>query len=169
MKKLEDFVRERRDEFDSKLPSLGLWDKIELELEKKEKKSFKISFWKIAASVAAVLVLALVGTFLLDSQNTGLKKYSNISDPELVNLLETEAFYAKKVSLHMKEINKCYEIYPDLKNDIETDLIELDLMYKELKNDLNDNILNREVIEAMIQNNRIRLEMVDRVLNQINC
>lgn len=167
MKKLEDFVRERRDEFDSKLPSLDLWDKIESNLEKKNTR--KISFWKVTAAVAAVLVIALVSTFFIESQNTTYFKYSNISDPEIVELLETEAFYASKVSNQLKEINKCYEIYPDLKYDIESDLSELDNLYKELKNDLNDNLLNREVIEAMIQNNRIRLEMVDRVLNQINC
>jgi predicted transcriptional regulator len=167
MKKLEDFVRERRDEFDSKLPSLDLWDKIESNLEKKN--TPKISFWKVSVAVAAVLVIALVSTFFIESQDTGYFKYSNISDPEIVELLETEAFYASKVSNQLKQINKCYEIYPDLKYDIESDLNELDNMYKELKNDLNDNLLNREVIEAMIQNNRIRLEMVDRVLNQINC
>jgi hypothetical protein len=53
--------------------------------------------------------------------------------------------------------------------DIENDLNELDTMYRELEKDLDDNLYNREVIEAMIQNNRFRLEMVDRVLNQINC
>jgi len=69
----------------------------------------------------------------------------------------------------MKEINKCYEIFPELKNDIENDLEELNVMYKKLEEDLNDDFYNREVIEAMIQNNRLKLEMVDRVLNQINC
>lgn len=167
MKKLEDFVRERRDEFDSKLPSMELWEQIESKLEKKHAPKF--SFWKLSASVAAVLIIALVATFYIESQQAGIKGYGKVADPEIVELLETEAFYARKVSTHMKEIHKCYEIYPELKFDIESDLNELDVMYRELKSDLNDNILNREVIEAMIQNNRIRLEMVDRVLNQINC
>ena len=69
----------------------------------------------------------------------------------------------------MEEIRKCYNVYPNLKMDIENDLNELDNMYRELQKDLNDNFYNREVIEAMIQNNRLRLEMVDRVLDQINC
>lgn len=167
MQKLEDFVRGRKDDFDSKLPSLDLWGEIESQLDKKS--TFKLSFWKIAVSVAAVLLIALLTTSIVNKQDIGSQKYSNISDPELVNLLETEAFYAHKVSVSMDEINKCYQIYPELKQDLESDLDELDGMYKELKNDLNDDIFNREVIEAMIQNNRIRLEMVDRVLNQINC
>jgi hypothetical protein len=166
MRKLEDFMRDNRDDFDSELPSLDLWDKIESKLEKKEKGKHK--FLKIASAVAAVLILAIVGTFMLKPQPE-INRYANISDPELKNLLETEAFYAQKVSLKVGEIQKCYKIHPELKMDIENDLNELDTMYRELEKDLDDNLYNREVIEAMIQNNRFRLEMVDRVLNQINC
>ena len=36
MKRLEDFMHENRDDFDSKLPSPDLWDKIESNLEKKK-------------------------------------------------------------------------------------------------------------------------------------
>ena len=168
MKKLEDFIHEHRDEFDSKLPSLDLWDKIESKLEVEKKKVRKINFWKISAAVAAVLVLAIMGTFMLNAPTTK-NKYANVSDPELRNLLETEAYYSEKVSYQMKEIDKCYKIFPELKNDIENDLDELDDMYQELEKDLKDDLYNREVIEAMIQNNRLKLEMVDRVLNQINC
>jgi hypothetical protein len=167
MKKLEDFMRDNRDDFDSELPSIELWDKIESKLEKNEKGKHK--FLKIASAVAAVLILALVCTYMLKPQSDNYNRYANISDPELKNLLETEAFYAQKVSLKVGEIQKCYKIHPELKMDIENDLNELDTMYRELEKDLDDNLYNREVIEAMIQNNRFRLEMVDRVLNQINC
>lgn len=169
MKKLEDFMREHRADFDLKIPSTNLWDKIETKLDAEKKgKIRKINFWKISAAIAAVLVLAFIGTFFINTDDTS-KKYANISDPELRELLETETYYAKKVSYQMKEINKCYEIFPELKNDIENDLDELNNMYKELEKDLNEDFYNREVIEAMIQNNRLKLEMVDRVLNQINC
>lgn len=167
MKKLEDFVREHRDDFDSKLPSPELWGQIEFKMKKKKPRV--ISLWRRTAAIAAILTIAIISTFLLNTHQKEYKKYANVSDPEIINLLETEAYYAKKVSFQMKEINKCYKIYPELKSDIESDLNELDNMYKELENDLNDNFYNREVIEAMIQNNRVRLEIVDRVLHQINC
>ena len=167
MQKLEDFVKGRKGEFDSKLPSSDLWGEIESQLDENSK--IKLSFWKIAASLAAVLLLGFLTTSVIKKHDIRHSGYGNISDPELVSLLETETFYARKVSLSMDEINKCYHIYPELKSDLESDLDELDGMYKELKKDLKDNIYNREVIEAMIQNNRIRLKMVDRVLNQINC
>lgn len=167
MKKLENFIRDNRDDFDSKLPSVDLWDKIESQLSEKESRRFNV--WKLTASIAAVLVIALAGAFFLNKDSGNDRRFANISDPEMKNLLETEAFYSEKVSSKINEIEKCYKIYPDLKVDIENDLNELDNMYKELENDLKDNFYNKEVIEAMIQNNRLRLEMVDRVLDQINC
>ncbi|MFA9390020.1 MAG: hypothetical protein ACERKD_09450 [Prolixibacteraceae bacterium] len=168
MKKLEDFIRNHQDDFDSKLPSFDMWDKIESKLEKEKKHVHRINFWKFSSAAAAVLVLAIISTFLLNTTMSH-KKYANVSDPALKELLETEAYYSEKVSYQMKEIDKCYLVHPELKNDIENDLNELDNMYEELENDLNDDFYNREVIEAMIQNNRLRLEMVDRVLKQINC
>ena len=166
MKRLEDFVLENRDDFDSKLPSPDLWDRIENELEKKKPRTFKL--WQWSAAIAAILVIALVSTFML-RQGGNMDSYANIADTELKELLETEAYYSSQVSGKMNEIQKCYNIYPELKMDIENDLNELDIMYMDLRNDLNDNMYNREVIEAMIQNNRVRLKMVNRVLNQVNC
>jgi len=69
----------------------------------------------------------------------------------------------------LKEIRKCYYTYPELEDEIETDLSELESMYKVLKTDLEENISNRSVIEAMIENNRYRLKLCDDVLEQINC
>ncbi|MGY0039454.1 hypothetical protein [Pedobacter sp. NJ-S-72] len=39
--KLEDFIRDNKREFDTDRPSMGLWDKIEAELDKKEKQKKK--------------------------------------------------------------------------------------------------------------------------------
>ena len=57
----------------------------------------------------------------------------------------------------------------ELKEEIETDLTELEDMYKILKTDLKENISNKSVIEAMIKNNRFRLKLCNDVLEQINC
>ena len=59
--------------------------------------------------------------------------------------------------------------HPELKAQIEGDLNELETMYMSLKSDLKDNVSNKEVIEAMIENNRNRMKLVDDVLEQINC
>ena len=56
-----------------------------------------------------------------------------------------------------------------MKEEVEMDLNELEEMYNVLKTDLRENISNKMVIEAMIENNRFRLKLVDDVLDQIKC
>jgi peptidoglycan hydrolase CwlO-like protein len=121
--------------------------------------------------IAAVLLIAIVFSAILIKTNvfspSGLA-LKNV-DPELQELIEAEAFYASQVNDKLEEIRKCYDIYPELKEEVESDLNELQEMYNTLKTDLNDNISKKAVIEAMIENNRYRLKMVDQVLVQINC
>jgi hypothetical protein len=167
MKQLEEFIKNNRDSFDDELPSGDLWEKIEAKLENKSVRP--VNTIRIVSAIAAMLVVALLTTFMINRNTNKDMKFSGKLNPEMQELLETEAYYASMVNGKMSEIEKCYNIYPELKSDIEADLQELDMMYRELRNDLNDNYYNREVIEAMIQNNRVRLEMVSRVLNQINC
>jgi hypothetical protein len=50
---------------------------------------------------------------------------------------------------------------------IEQDLAGLDSALVQLKRDLKDNISNAEVIEAMIQNYRLKLAILEEVLGYI--
>ena len=166
--RLEEFVKANREGFDSREPSPELWDRINNDTKKAK---VIIPFYKHLLRIAAVLaIVAITSTLLwqtgaLQSNNFA----SNISDPELLELMEAEAFYSHQVDEKLKEIKKCYYTFPELKEEIETDLNELESMYKVLKNDLEDNVSNKSVIEAMIENNRYRLRLCDDVLEQINC
>jgi hypothetical protein len=166
MRRFEDFMQEHKDEFDVYEPSPRVWNQIESAIN--PKRTLKRYLWA-GGAVAAVLVVALLTTIVLNMNEQNTLELTRSLDPELVELIETEAFYASKVNSKLTEIRSCYYVFPELKSEIESDLAELDNLYKELQNDLNDNIYNREVIEAMIQNNRLKLELVDRVLKQINC
>ena len=53
-------------------------------------------------------------------------------------------------------------------DDLNYDMVELDKVFEELKNDLKDNSDNEEVIEAMIQNYRFKLQMLEEILLQLN-
>lgn len=165
--RLEDFIKANREEFDQLEPSDKVWEKI----SKSTRKTRKVSFAQYFMRIAAVLLIAIVFSAILIKTNvfspSGLA-LKNV-DPELQELIEAEAFYASQVNDKLEEIRKCYDIYPELKEEVESDLNELQEMYNTLKTDLNDNISKKAVIEAMIENNRYRLKMVDQVLVQINC
>ena len=163
--RLEDFIKENREAFDQLEPSEKVWKKI----SKPENKSVKMVSYLLR--VAAVFTIAVIITVVV--AKTGIFKSEEktmlTEDPELRELIEAEAFYASQVNEKMDEIRKCYDTFPEIKEEVETDLTELQEMYEVLKVDLKDNISKKEVIEAMIENNRFRLKMVDQVLDQINC
>ena len=48
------------------------------------------------------------------------------------------------------------------------EMIELKGIYKELKGELKGNIENEKIINAMIQNYRMRLEILETLLEQLN-
>ena len=165
--RLEDFIKENREAFDQFEPSEKVWENI----SKQKSKSRKISMVSYFLRVAAVVTIAVVFTVLITKTNlfNSQEATAQSEDPELRELIEAEAFYAIQVNEKMDEIRKCYDTFPEIKEEVETDLTELQEMYDVLKIDLNDNISKKAVIEAMIENNRNQLEMVDQVLDQINC
>jgi hypothetical protein len=164
--RLEQFVSENRHEFDRMEPSDKIWDSISKQLDKKSKR--RMSWMKIAAIVALISLVPAIVYQVRFSEQRQTSKAVQI-DPEVQELMEAEAFYAQEVSGKLAEIQKCYTVYPELKGEIDGDLKELDTMYRSLKSDLKENISNKEVIEAMIENNRNRMKLVDDVLAQINC
>jgi len=167
--RLEEFVNENRHEFDRMEPSDKIWESINRRMEEQPKQKISRMNWMKVASMVAVIVAvpAIVYQLRLSHQAQTVKAVQ--VDPDVQELMEAEAFYAQEVSGKLVEIQKCYKIYPELKGEIEGDLNELEAMYISLKSDLKENISNKEVIEAMIDNNRNRMKLVDDVLEQINC
>ena len=167
--RLEKFVNENRHEFDHLEPSDRMWEAISGQLNEKPKRKIRKFQWiKIAAVVVLALAIPTVIYQVKFSEQKQAAKAVHV-DPEVQELIEAEAFYAQEVSGKLAEIQKCYKVYPELKMEIEGDLNELESMYLSLKSDLKENISNKEVIEAMIENNRNRMKLVDDVLEQINC
>lgn len=165
--RLEDFVKANRDEFDFRAPSPEVWGKINTATKKTKVVSMRHYILRVAAVVAVVAISsAVLWQMGLINPN---RLAQNTTDPELLDLMEAEAFYSHQVDKKLKEIQKCYYTVPELKDEIETDLTELEDMYQVLKGDLEENISNKSVIEAMIENNRFRLKLCDNVLEQINC
>jgi hypothetical protein len=167
--RLETFVNENRHEFDQLEPSDQMWEAISGQLnEAPKQRNRKFAWMKIAAVVVLALAIPTIIYQVKFSEQKQSAKAVRV-DPEVQELIEAEAFYAQEVSGKMAEINKCYKVHPELKMEIEGDLNELESMYLSLKSDLKENISNKEVIEAMIENNRNRMKLVDDVLEQINC
>jgi hypothetical protein len=79
--RLEQFVSDHREEFDSEEPGKKLWDKIRLEMDPpKEKKSIVVRLTRTSLSVAAAVLLVIAaGIWFLSSHRT-----PGIPTPEVV-------------------------------------------------------------------------------------
>jgi hypothetical protein len=146
-----------------------MWNAISQRLSEEPKQKIRKFAWMKVAAVALLALLVPIAIYQVKFQELKQAKSDVPVDPEVQELIEAEAYYAQEVSGKLDEIQKCYKVHPELKSEIESDLDELESMYLSLKNDLKENISNKEVIEAMIENNRNRMKLVDDVLEQINC
>lgn len=164
--RFDEFVKANREDFDFREPSPEVWNKIAANTKATTVIPLHHHFRRVAAVLA---IVAISSVMVWQSSISSSGKLAMNADPELIELIEAEVFYSHQVDKRLKEIQKCYYTFPELKDDIETDLNELEDMYKSLKTDLEENISNKSVIEAMIENNRYRLKLCDDVLDQINC
>ena len=178
--RLEDFVKKNRESFDVREPDPSLWLRINPENTagvgeapggRSSAKSEgagsavrRLNILRYAAAVAVIFAGISAGIFYLSgsgSQGDGLK--GRLAE----EVLETELYYNAMVDEKYHELQPYFTSHPDLKAELDMDLEELDNIYAELKDDLKENIGNPEVIEAMIQKHRTKVEILEDLLNQL--
>jgi hypothetical protein len=164
----EKYMQSNREAFDLYEPDDYLWKGIEKNIQKEEKKNVNWRF--VATRVAAVVAIFIASWYFHDwygnrdrqSMITETAKELNI--PELK---EIENYYESVIDDKLQEIEPMLTKYPGLDEEINRDLVALDSLYISLKKDLHDNVANREVIEAMIQNYRLRVEILEDLLSML--
>lgn len=162
MDELKRFVDDHRDDFEQTPQGLDdLWGNIEKGVNTHQKKAkrlplFSAKIWKVAAMLVLTLGLAWL-TYQYNIESSTMAK----GNPEWV---ETEQFYAAQINEKMQALEASRN---QLDHNVFADLEMLDAAFNELKDDLEDNADNEEVIEAMIQNYRIKLQLLEEILREI--
>lgn len=82
-------------------------------------------------------------------------------------LIEADYYYASQISEKKEEFYCLTANNTGLRDDVNMEFVELDKVFKDLKEDLKDNADNEEVVFAMIQNYRIKLEILEEILMQL--
>jgi hypothetical protein len=54
--------------------------------------------------------------------------------------------------------------HPEIEKEMITDITQLDSIRADIKEDLKDNISNQEVIEALIQNYRLKIRLLEEMM-----
>lgn len=167
--KLEKFIFENRNEFDDLEPNPAIWNKI----QKKESKTVQLNWTNILVRVAAVVVIFVSSYYFhdfMDNRSSDKKLASETTtdgDQQYHELIEAEVYYTSMIDSKKEEIFMLAASKPQLREEINNELVDLDEDFRSLKEDLKDNADNEEVIVAMIQNYRLKLRILEETLIQL--
>ena len=153
-----------------------LWNKIDSELPIHISKKSTVSIKWLYAVAAACLLFGIAGTSVFYSSFSNsnelqaevkIEKEENLQMIGSLGLLseelgEVENYYIQEVSFKMKELQK-YEV--DEEWLLELELLQAD--FASLQTALEEGANREKVIEAMIQNYRIRLSILEDLLEEL--
>lgn len=169
MDKLEKFIKEHRQDFDIHEPSSAIWNRIAI--RNRRIRTFPSWLWQAAAAIAIFAAAWYLNEFFDRHNDQGISRSEDINmlyeTAPFQALAEAEAFYTTKINSAREEISGMTGIEKSVMDDMNTDILELDRIFEELKNDLKDDTDNEEVVAAMIQNYRIKLEILEELLTQL--
>jgi hypothetical protein len=165
--KLEKFMRENRGQFDVYDPDPGIWHTIRPARKLKEEKpvNWKVIGWRgVAAGIIFILSL-LIAEYLLQPYGPLSRfPFAQRNDVLIPELQEAEIYYASQLQLRLQDVQDYLTEYPGLESELIRDFQAIDSIQNELRKDLKDNISNRDVVEALIQNYRIKVTILEDLL-----
>ena len=82
-------------------------------------------------------------------------------------LKETQAYYETRIHARLTEMKPMFASYPGMEEEVHKDFTRLDSICADLKKDLKDNISNQRVLEAMIENYRTKLTILESLLEDL--
>jgi hypothetical protein len=164
MDKLEEHVRKNRNNMDPYDPPSHVWRKISRNLKKDR---FITRKW---ISIAAMIVVILGSVVLFRPVYRWSDKEKSKNSPEnlairIPQLKETEMYYNSLVNTLYREAKPLLANKPDLSHELNNDMSHLDSICADLKKDLKDNVSNQDVVEALIQNYRIKIQILEDMLS----
>jgi hypothetical protein len=172
-KRLEDFIKMNREEFDDLEPSADLWGKIEKHLpaqfnmpEKRETKTFSLGFvLRVAASV--ILVMGIGFAFYLKNTKKEGVDFAAINPV----YAQQQVRYTSLIESKRTELKSIAKSDPQLYEQFSSQIAEMDSTYKQLTVDLATSPNQELVLQAMIRNLQIQTQVLNqqlRVIEQLN-
>lgn len=160
---LERFIIDNKDGFNDAEPNPLLWLNIEKKLPA-HKKDRIIKLRRVLAIAASFVIILATGMIIGVNLNNGTSRNIDNND-QLAEFQEAEHYFQKQVNVKMDQLKE-YPLDPEVKSDLN----QLDEVYLEMKAELmsSPNAENPAIIRAMINNYRIRIDMLEKILNNVN-
>ena len=164
MSRLEEHIRNNREDLDRYTPPAETWDDISKEL--KRRKPHHTRWISIAASIVVLLGSAVLLNrqgIIFQSAGRGSRSISAFenANPEL---REAEIYYTNLIKSLYIDATPLLNANPEAEKELNIDISQLDSICIDIKKDLKDNVDNQEVVEALIQNYRTRIRILEEML-----
>ncbi|MFM1932257.1 MAG: hypothetical protein RL226_1560 [Bacteroidota bacterium] len=164
--KLKSFIDQHRADFDDERPSRDVWSGIEARLPEDRGRFVNVRWlWTLGAVAAMVILLLGSYIFLLDRDEPQMAEQSN-PNFRLANvseeMAEVETYYLAEVNLRIEEVKK----FPEGEEYLAA-VDELREEYEQLCLEMGRGADREKVVEAMIQNYRLRLEILEEMLEEL--
>lgn len=182
--RLENYIRDHRDEFDTLEPSEDMWNAIVARKEemseeetdvKQQPKRVQLNrsvYVRWISRIAAAVIIFFASYYYHDYQSNKemiaeSNTESNANSTLYNTLIEANYYYTSQINQEKEKLYSLTVGNSTLRKEIQNELDELDKEFNKLKEDLNDNVDNEEIIAAMIQNYRIKLSILQDVMTQL--
>lgn len=162
MDNLEEYIKKHREEMDKYRPSSAIWKRIRRELYSGKHFGWMSAAALIAVIIGTALVLVRPGFNVFQKPDGSAGK----NETTLINLQlkEAEIYYNNLANTLFREATPLLARNPEIEKELFTDISQLDSICREIKKDLKDNVANQDVIEALIQNYRIKIRLLEDML-----
>lgn len=168
--RLEEFILDNRSDFDDQVPAAENWNKIKANIKPVRNINWTARLVRVAAAVV-IFVSSYIFIDYTFNENRSSMGYAGQSNQEMYEnipvLVEARAYYSGQIRHMEDEVFRMAGENSPIREEITIEFEELDKVFTELKADLQDDAANEEVIEAMIQNYRIKLQILEEILIQL--
>lgn len=154
---LERFIRDNKSEFDEDIQSDKMWIEIEENLKAKKIRSRMRSI-SVAASI---LLLFASSMFLFQLKNNDVSNTDEIINQEV---LDAQSQFSSLIEIKRSELNQYKNSQPELINELNKQLQDLQNNYKLLLPQLKDENKKDLIVQALIENLQLQLEVLNRSL-----
>lgn len=172
--RLEQFIRDNREQFDSEDVNPSVWKGLEKKLfaPKTSGKVISMNLFRWSAAAAVIIVGLLVTYYFVSNRSSDTLAVTNAGNGQTNDIIsEINPAYAKEVyhftqliELKQSELKQIEKEQPELYREFISDINTLDSSYNALKKELPQNPNREQLLEAMIQNLQLQTELLNQQL-----
>ena len=166
MDEIEKFIRENRAAFDDRRPNrMKMWKEVEQKLTaKKPARRFRLSGQWISLA-ASVFLVAVIGGILIIQSNSN-KPAMMIAEQE--ELQDINSYYNQLISYKVQQVKTSDALSQADKEEFLDYFKELETACESLEQDLALQFDNEQVLSAIVENYRQRLNLLENLLQRLN-